>query len=197
MSLSDLVGKPFNLVDGKCGLRDGDGTYSNTVDVFSIRMMTTRVQPVTDTLEGDGIITGMASAFESAEIEMEVGGYQPDLMENMFGMTETTSGTTPNQVNRLRVSGGKNLPYFGATGAIPSEDNPGAGLIVFTPQLKIMSAIETTLEKGRFYRQRFTARAIPDTNFLDGDGYPAVIDFLDYETLPAPGSITLPPLGSA
>lgn len=194
MSLDSLVGKPFNLNDGKMGRRVGDGTYTNTVDLFSLRMMVVRLQPVTDTLEGDGIITGMASAWESAEIEVEIGGHQPDVIENAYGITETNSGTTPNQVNRLRVPGGKNLPYVGIGGTIPSEDNPGAALAVWAPQAKIMSAVETTIEKGRFFRQRFTMRAIPDTNFLDADDYPALIDVLDYETQVA---MTLPPSGAA
>jgi hypothetical protein len=185
MSLWDAYGAPtFGLNDAKLATYVATGSYGTAVDVPSVQMMgvTLRVQAAEG--EGDDHITVSASRVIGGRCRMRLLGIDFDLLEILFNITATESGSTPNRGNLLKIPTGVKLPYFGVCGKALAEEGSG-DLHVFVPKAKIMSDITLAeLQYGQFATNEF------EVSFVDDDTYEA-LELIEHETSTA---IAIPPV---
>jgi hypothetical protein len=180
----DTYGAPqFGLQDVKVAAWIGDGTYGTPVDVPSVQMLGAILKVVAAMLEGDDQITATASRAISGESRLRFGSVSVAALEVILGNPSTTSGSTPNQYDNLRVSGGDNMPYFGICGKALAEEGVGC-FHLFLPKCRIMQDVElASLQYGQFAIPEVTVAAISDEDY-------GIINLIEFE---ADVAVDLPP----
>lgn len=147
----DTFGAPqFGISDAKVATYNATDDYGSAVDIPSVQMLQTDIRVLSGELEGDNQITDAHGQVIGATVRMRFGSLSIAALEVLIGNDSTPSGSTPNQIDQLKISGGDNLPYVGISGFIPATRGTatGAGAQVFIPKCKIMS--DFTLVQGEY-----------------------------------------------
>jgi hypothetical protein len=111
-------------------------------------------------LNGDDVIVAAHGFPVAVEWELSSGGISLDAWALMTGRTVTNSGTTPNRVDKLTVSGTDVYPYFkiyGKTQGVAGDD-----MHVKMFKCKVTSAPEGTFQNGQFYQTGVKGVGIDD-----------------------------------
>jgi hypothetical protein len=185
MSIFDDYGAPtFGLYDCKLAERLATNSYGTAVDVPSIQMMNVELEMQTGRVEGDDRRTALASRVIGGKARMRFVSVNFSILEVIFGITLTDSGTTPNQGQMLEIPAGDRLPYLGICGKALAEEGDG-DLHVFIPMAKIMSNITiANLEFGQFATTEFEAEFISDATF-------SAMELIEHETAE---NVAIPPV---
>lgn len=134
----------------KIGTRDGDGTYSNIIQVGAIQLFNMQVVVQHDELEGDDIVVDEVTQPKKGKGKLRIGGMTQEAVKVFTGQTLSSSGSTPNQLTRMRVTA-KKLGYFGFVGMSEGSDGIGART-GFCPKCKITSDFDIFGGEGNKYR---------------------------------------------
>lgn len=185
MSLFDDYGAPtFGLNDGKIAVRNATNSYGTAVDVPSIQMMNTELETQNGRVEGDDKRTALASRLIGGRIRIRFVSVNFAILEELFDIPLTDSGSTPNQGQMLEFPAGERLPYIGICGKALAEEGDG-DLHVFVPMAKIMSNITiASLEFGQFATTEFEVEFIEDATY-------GLIQLIEHETAVA---VAIPPV---
>lgn len=100
-------------------------------------------------LRGDDSLVATHGNGPVVNWELEAGGYSPQAVQAIYGGTITTSGTTPNQVVRLRKLKTDQRPYFKVEGQIISDSGGDVHGIVY--RCKSTDDFSGEFSDGQFY----------------------------------------------
>lgn len=121
-----------------------DGSAQEDLDAAQ-EMTVTIVQSEAE-LEGDDLLKATKSNVKSIEGTISGGSVSVAALGIMFGISPSTSGTTPNRVTTLAITGAMRLPYFKVYG-MAYDDQTGA-LQVICYKVKLQGNIDINLEQG-------------------------------------------------
>lgn len=179
-------GPSFGVRDGLLGTWDGDGTYSDQVDIFGIRVFSAALETTSQDLDGDDTTLATAVTIKKGTITLAFASIQFNLFEILTGVPQVDSGT----LTRQRVTS-KQPPYVGIVGKAMSVEG-GGDLHLFVPKAKMTGGFEVRLELDTFSIPSITLSAVADDNFVDAENYPLIWDMDQHATATAP---VLPPTG--
>lgn len=111
-------------------------------------------------LKGSDKIVSVASMAEAMEWSLEEGGIPLDALALMTGWTATLSGTTPSQVNTLKMNAGTAFPYFKIYGKSLGEGSDDAHVKIW--KAKVTGNIEGQFQYGEFFVTKLTGVAVQD-----------------------------------
>lgn len=183
-TIFDLGGPQFGLDDAKIAVNNLDGTFGVAQDVPSVQVLDVNYQTVNAMLEGDDRITAVQARAISAEITLRFGGIDQRVIAIITGETQSSSGTTPNQVKKISFSGASNFPYFALCGRAKAAEASTADTHVWIPKLKLMSGFSLRMEYGAFAIPEVTATAVKD----DDEG--VIWEMIQHETAE---TVSIPP----
>lgn len=162
----DSYGAPqFGLSDVKVATYNATDDYATAVDVPSVQMLGVSLQQVSAQLEGDDQITDSQSSAIGTETRLRFGSVSLAALEVMLGQSISSSGSSPNQVQQIKMSGGDKMPYFGIVGRADATQGSG-DTQVFIPKCKIMGDVTlASLEYGQYAIPEMTVQAVDDTTY--------------------------------
>jgi len=98
-------------------------SYSTPIALADGQMIEIEPEADNDKLPSYGVTGALLSVLRGAKVKLGAGGVDFDAFAAMTGMSNYTSGLTPNQKRTTRVrAGGSGLPYFGVIGVAPTDD---------------------------------------------------------------------------
>ncbi len=165
----DSFGAPqFGINDAKVAAYNATNDYGTAVDIPSIQMLQTDIRILSGELEGDDQITDSHGQVIGARVRMRFGSMSIAALEVLLGLSSSASGSTPNQVDQLKVSGGDNMPYVGIVGKIAATQgtDTGSDTQVFIPKCKITG--DFTLiqaEYGQYTIPEVEVTAVDDATY--------------------------------
>lgn len=184
MSSIFQIGSPqFGIRDCKIATNNLNGTFSTAIDVPSIQLLRTTVNTVSAELEGDDIITATHAKPISAQIVFRFGSIDLRVLNIITGKAYSSSGSTPNIVNRVKY-GQDNYPYFAICGKAEAVEG-GGDTHIFIPKVKIMEGFELVMEYGNFSIPELTCMGVYDPD------YTAIVEVIMHETAAA---VAIPPV---
>jgi len=180
MSL-DTHPKPFGLSDIK--ITNMAGTLQ--VDLPASTKLTFKERVKSAEGPGDDMLSTVVSVRDAVEWELEATGLPLEALALMYGLTTSTSGTTPNQIKTLEHHGGVRLPYFKLYGKSLGEGDDDVHCIIY--KAKVTEGLDSPFEYGTL--QKSTIKGIG----ID-DGTNGVYDWVQNETAAdLPGTTGSPP----
>lgn len=193
MPLFDFGGNLYDIDDSKIALNNGDGTFGPKIDVPSINEAQIEWATKNQTGRGDGVITALASAIESANVTITNLSIKRDNMVLMFPADLYSYGTTPNRVDNLLIEAGRPFPYFSLLLRCFDGENPNSGGIFWFPKIKVMQNVRWTVQYNQFIAPQIQAMAVQDTNIISPSGRYRFCHIKSYESnLPLLANVTLP-----
>lgn len=188
MPFSPFGDPVYGLLDARVGRwlnTAGVISYPDQQDVMSVQLMSSAIEVATAELTGDDRITATASRQVSGTINVRFAGNLIEVLEIVTGQAAVASGTTPAQMEHLRIVGGARMPYFGIIGQGMAEEGLG-DMLVFAPKCKVTSGITlTNMEYNTWQIAEFTVQAVDDEEW-------GIINIVRRETT---GTYTMPPAG--
>lgn len=116
----------------------------------------------TDTLKGYGRAVALLTVITGAKIKIKMGGVDFSVLSTLSGITNTNSGTTPNQTRKnVLGAGGRGLPYFSCLGRMATDE--GGSMIVGLMACMLDSFPNFTMdgETNKFNMSETDGRAMP------------------------------------
>lgn len=171
-TLSGVIGDSIQVRAAKVGAWDGDGTYSSILDIYGVVTVTGALRLVNARREGDGKLLAVYSAVVGGTISMEIANNQLSRFAAFLNQTYETSGTTPNQVGRLRVFN-KPTGYVGLTFGLDDDEGTENAFHFFAPKCKVTSDSMDILsasgnETPEFGSTSIELEILADNNFNSG-----------------------------
>ena len=137
-------------------------TYSTVDSLASGHMVDIEFESDNDTLAGYGVNTALLSVVKGANLTFGAGGMDMSVMAIVSGWSNTTSGTTPNQVRKTRlVAGGAGLPYFGLIGVAATDDGGRAVVGLRCCKLDTWPKFTMDGKENKFNVSETSGKAIP------------------------------------
>lgn len=137
-------------------------TYSTPADLAIGQIVEVEPEADNDQLRSYGSIKRLLTVVIGAKLKIGMGGVDISAMAIMCGISNYTSGLTPNQMRRsLWGAGGSGLPYFGMIGTMASDD--GGILAVGLQCCKLNTFPKFTLDgkANKFNVSETDAYAVP------------------------------------
>lgn len=135
--MSDNV-NPYSLWEILVAGTNADASvYNDPVELYKDQIFT--VTPVHDTDEqrDSGAVSSFLSVPTHGELTVQSGGIPFAALVEMVGMSTSTSGA----VVTLDYEAGTDLPYFGAIGVAPTEDNRFLAIGLYKAKLSAVPSI--------------------------------------------------------
>ena len=180
-SLSDVLVAALNITAG---------TFSTPASLASGQTLEIEPEHDTDQLRGYGVKTRLLSIPVGCKIKVGAGGIDFSVLAIMGGISNYTSGLTPNQKRRNRFPAGTSLPYFGAIGTCPTDDGGLMAIGLYACKLDKYPTFSNDGKENKFNIWESEGYAIP---FVISSTYYLMIA-REYET---PGDYTTPADGTA
>ena len=138
MPVSTVIGDSIQARVAKIGTWDGDGTYSDILDLYGVTNITTSLRLASARREGDGQLLAVFSSVVGGTISIEMANNQLAVFAKILGQTYSSSGSTGEQVGRLPIYN-KSIPYMGLTFGIDDDEGTENAFHGFAPKMKITS----------------------------------------------------------
>jgi hypothetical protein len=165
----DTHPKPFGLNDIKLQPITGGAT----VDLPASTKLTFKERVKSAEGPGDDMLSTVVSVRDAIEWELEASGLPLEALAVMYGLTTSTTGSTPNQVKTLNHQGGVRLPYFKIYGKSLGEGEDDVHCVIF--KAKVTEGLDGAFEYGNL--QKSTVKGIG----ID-DGTNGIYDWVQNET---------------
>lgn len=176
----------YDVDDIKVAINNLDGTFGPMVDVPSCDLFGSTLNMKNQTMRGDGHITALASAPESAQCQFRFGSFNSKVAAVILGSAESSSGASPNRKTEMEVGAGQDMPYFAIAARAPDGLGKGGATIIWLPCCKIMQNVELRIEYNQFLMPQVTGMAIGDPAIMKaGNVYPLLWKIKYYETAAA------------
>jgi hypothetical protein len=138
MPVSTVIGDSIQVRKGKIGTWDGDGTYSNILELYGTATIEADARLVTAIREGDGKRLAAYAAIRGGTLRVTAATNQLSRLAALLGQTYSISGTTPNQVGKLQIFN-KSIGYLGFICGIDDDEGLENAFHLFVPKCKITS----------------------------------------------------------
>lgn len=124
--------------------------------------MTLEISPEFDggELKGDDAVVAVVSFMTHAKGKISAGTVSSAAAAIMFGITLTTTGTTPNAVTTTKLSQGQNMPYFKIYGKSLDEGTGDAHLLA--TKCKVTGGGTFKFENGNFWTSELEIICVDD-----------------------------------
>lgn len=118
--------------------------------------------------------------------ELESGGYKADAVKAIYGQTLTETGTTPNQISRLRRTATDTRPFFKAEGQALSDNGGDVHCVLY--RCRATGDFEGEFQDGQWYLTNASGEAFPSVLASPGGlaGVDVIYDIIQNETVTAP-----------
>lgn len=180
MSL-DTNPKPYGLSDIKLTSFDG----VTQVDLPAATKLSFKERIKSAEGAGDDKLSVVVSVREAIEWELEATGLPLEALALMYGISTSTSGTTPDQIKTLNAAGAVRLPYFKIYGKSLGEGDDDVHCIIY--KAKITEGLDAPLSYGELQKGTIKGIGIDD----DTNG---IFDWVQNETAAAlPGTTASAP----
>lgn len=139
-------------------------TYSTPADLAIGQTVEIEPDSDNDELRSYGVKARILSVVTGAKVKVGMGGVDISILAIMGGISNYTSGLTPNQMRRsLFPAGGAGLPYFGLIGLMATDD--GGAMAVGLQAVKLNSYPKYTLDgkENKFNMSETEGYAVPVT----------------------------------
>lgn len=120
-----------------------------SIDLPYARTLTFTETEDFEELRGDDSLVAVHGAGPQISWELEAGGYSPEAVKAMYGGTLTTTGSTPNQIKRLRKLRTDLRPYFKLEGQ--SYSDSGGDVHVVLWRCKATDDLSGEYADGQFF----------------------------------------------
>lgn len=134
------------------------------VNLRAAQVLTFTPRLIGGELKGNDQIVSVGASIEALEWSLEEGGISLDALALMTGFTATTSGSTPNQVNTLKMLTGTAFPYFKIYGKMLGEGSDDVHVKIY--KAKVTGNIEGQFQYGEFYVSKLSGIAVYDSTAL-------------------------------
>jgi hypothetical protein len=125
---------------------------------------TVEIEPEADNdqLRGYGVKTALLSVIVGAKTKIGMGGVDISVLAILAGVSNYTSGLTPNQKRRTRFgAGGGGLPYFGLIGVTATDDGGYMALGLQCNKLNTFPKYTLDGKENKFNLSETEAYAVP------------------------------------
>lgn len=147
--------KPFGLRDVK--LTNITGTTQE--DLPAALQMDFRPRLNSAEFRGDDRVQAVVSVLEALEFGIQAGGISIDALAIMVGQSVVVTGTTPNEVSTLTLSGGDTMPYFKIYGKSVGDGTDDVHVKLFKCKL---TQLEGSFQDSQFFITNAQGVAIDD-----------------------------------
>jgi hypothetical protein len=161
--------KPYGLSDIKLTSIDGN----EQVDLPAATKLTFKERIKSAEGVGDDKLDTVVSVREGVEWELEATGLPLEALALMYGVTTSTSGSTPNQVKTLNAAGAVRLPYFKIYGKSLGEGDDDVHCIIY--KAKVTEGQDAPLQYGELQMTTIKGLGIDD-------GVNGIYDWVQNET---------------
>jgi len=161
--------KPFGLNDIKLQPITGGAT----VDLPASVKLTFKERIKSAEGPGDDMLSTVVSVRDAVEWELEATGLPLEALAVMYGLSTSTTGSTPNQVKTLEHHGGVRLPYFKIFGKSINEDAGDVHCVIY--KAKVTEGLDAPLEYATLQKSVIKGIGIDD-------GTNGVYDWVQNET---------------
>jgi hypothetical protein len=182
MSIFSIGDAQYDIDDLKIAKRLTNGNYGPLVDVPSVNMFSVEHQMRSAEARGDGRITAVASALESAMVTFRSVSFSQAVFEILMGYSSYLSGTAPNRKQSIKFGVGRAMPWFGIVARSLSSQDTSCTL-VFLPYVKLYEGFTYSLNDNEFASPEIRCRALGDPYLTDDAGRPLLIQSQEYETI--------------
>jgi hypothetical protein len=148
---------PYGMRDIRISTLNDDGSLQTPVDLPNAQVLSFSEAEDFEELRGDDQVVALRGKGPKVEWSLEAGGITLAAYKAIVGGTNTTTGSTPNQVKTYRKLGTDARPYFKAEGQSISDGSQ---------------------EDGKFWITKLGGTAIPNTSGI-------LYDFVQNETATA------------
>lgn len=116
-----VVPLPYGIRDVKVATLSNTGVKGTLVDLPNAQTLEFEETTTTQELRGDDVVVAKRTTVDGGAWTLEAGGLSFEAAVIMFGLTLTSTGTTPNQKKTLTRKSGDAYPDFFAEGQVMSE----------------------------------------------------------------------------
>lgn len=165
--------------DAVFGLRDlkiTNSAGSSQEDLGAASMLDIVPLFKTGRLEGDDAVKSVISFITMAEGNLRAGQYSSAAVAIMLGLSLGQSGSSPNEITTLNITGGARMPYFKIYGQ--AYDDATGDLHLLCNKCKITEFNATKLEDGNWRVTEAKVDILPD-------GSNNIISIVQHETAAA------------
>lgn len=145
-------------------------TYDTIIDIPGIQEFGFKPNVSEKDLKGDEITIDRRAKFENVEISVKNAKIPLDAFEVIFGGTLTSTGTTPNVINKLAVKGVSRPGYFKIEAQVTDVEDDDADFHFVAYKAKLSSVGDLGATGEDYKVVSFTAKGIPcegDDSFFD------------------------------
>lgn len=193
LGLFDNASVLYDIDDAKIFESRKDGTVGTKYDVPSINLF--RIEYVSKNAmgRGDGGVTTIASAIESANITMANVSIADSILSEAMPSSQSLSGVSPNEVMVTDIEAGLPYPYFGMLVRIFDNEEPTGGTIYYVPRMKVMGNITWEHGDNVIVTPEITAMAIRHPSLASMGGKNRFIRMFRYkENMPTLEDFVIP-----
>jgi hypothetical protein len=138
MPVSTVIGDSLQVRKAKIGAWDGDGTYSNVLELYGVTTIEADLRLVNAIREGDGKRLAAYTAINGGTLRITAATNQLSRIAALLGQTYAISGSTPNQVGKLQIFN-QSIGYIGFICGIDDDTGRENAFHLFIPKAKITS----------------------------------------------------------
>lgn len=150
------------------------------IDLPAARVLTFTEAEEYTTLRGDDKNITTRGNGATIQWELEGGGYKPAVVRAIYGGTLTDTGTTPNQISRLRKLATDARPFFKAEGQAMSDNGGDVHVVLF--RCRATGDFEGSFQDGEWFLTNASGEAFPSQAVATLD---ALYDIVYNETVTA------------
>jgi hypothetical protein len=154
--------QPFSLEDA-AAYPYAAGVPGAITDLFGVRSVTQTASVEEVENRGDGKVLATAASFNSMDVTITLGAFNPASVAAISGGTVTTAGVPPASIIKLERKSTDTVPYFKLVAQTYAKDDAGgAGRLTF-PKVAWTGGPDMGLTDNEFMEVTVNAKAIPDS----------------------------------
>lgn len=178
----DTIPLPYGLRDVKLTpyTTAAATTLGTSVDLPNGRTLSFAETEAFEELRGDDRLVATHGAGPQVEWELEAGGVSLEAVAVMYGGTVSTTGSTPNQVKKLRKKVTDVRPYFKIEGQVISDSGGDLHAVIY--RAKATDNLTGEFADGQFFLTGASGVGMPSLEVANLD---YVWDFVQNETATA------------
>lgn len=116
---------PLSTDDSTSGL-----TYGQGVKIEGVQTVNVTKNYTTERLAGDDSVIALEKSLESVELEIEHAKVSHEVLEILEGGTQSTSGSTPNDISTYQLAGADQASYFKLVFRVSKIGKPDADVLL-------------------------------------------------------------------
>lgn len=172
MPVSSVIGDSLVIRSGKIAVNSGNGSFGTVRDLYGMVTFSASASIISAIREGNGKELAAYAKISGLQVTLEFAQNNLAVLADIMGLTYTVTGSTPNQVGKMKILD-LSLPYFAFIGGMDDDEGLENALHVWSPRLKISSdTIDIISASGalnvNYGNVQIQCRVFPDAYYLEG-----------------------------